>query len=261
MENVVQPPASAFEDFVAIVRRLRKECPWDREQTHTSIRDAMIEEAYEVVDAIDAGDLAALKLELGDVILNAVFHAILAEENSAFTIDDVLRAESEKLIARHPHVFGDVEAPDTQTVLQNWEEIKRKEGGRTSALDGVPSGLPALQYAHRMQSKAARVGFDFESAETAWEKVAEEVGELERVRNTDDAEFEAELGDLLFAIVNYARLRGFKAEASLRRTNHKFASRFRFIEERLEASGRSLKTATLEEMDELWEEAKGREDR
>jgi len=271
--------STTFDDFVSLIRRLRKECPWDREQTHQSIRTALIEEAYEAVESIDRKDMESLSRELGDVILNVVFHAVMAEETGDFTIEDVLTSESEKLIRRHPHVFGDTEVDGVEAVHRNWEQIKRKEEGRTSALDGIPAALPALQYAERVQGKAARVGFDFETPEDAWSKVLEELGELEQVRNADrgkhegkheskhqgkhegerEGELESELGDLLFAVVNYARLRRISPEMALRATNEKFSRRFRYIERRLELGGRSTDEATLEEMDALWEEAKAGE--
>lgn len=252
--------STTFDDFVSIIQRLRKECPWDRAQTHSSIRSALIEEAYEVVESIDLNDMEALKQELGDVILNAVFHAVMAEEAGSFTIDDVLVSESKKLVRRHPHVFGEAKVDSVEAVHRNWEQIKLTEGGRTSALDGIPSALPALQFAERVQGKAARVGFDFETPDEAWGKVREELGELEQVRNADDGALESELGDLLFALVNYGRLRGVSPEMALRATNKKFLRRFRYIESQLDSEGRSIGEATLEEMDELWDEAKRCED-
>jgi tetrapyrrole methylase family protein/MazG family protein len=254
--NQSEDMSSKFDDFVSIIRRLRRECPWDREQTHESIRSAIIEEAYEVVESIDKKDWNSLRGELGDIMLNAVFHAIMAEETGTFTVDDVLTFETEKLIRRHPHVFADTEVDGVDAVHRNWEKIKRKEEGRTSALDGVPAALPALQYAERVQAKAARVGFDFDTPDDAWEKVREELGELDEVRNANDERFESELGDILFAIVNYGRLRGVSPEMALRATNAKFGRRFRHVEARLENQGRSPDSATLEEMDELWDEAK-----
>ncbi len=254
--------STAFDEFVSIIERLRKECPWDREQTHESIRDALIEEAYEVVEAIDREDMESLKRELGDVILNVVFHSVMAEETGDFSIDDVLASESEKLIRRHPHVFGDAEVEGAEAVQRNWEQIKRGEEGRTSAVEGIPAALPALQYAERVQGKAARVGFDFETPDEAWGKVREELGEVEQVRNVarveHDGELVAELGDLLFAIVNYARLRGVSPEMALRAANAKFVRRFRYIEDQIKLRGRSIDGASLEEMDALWDEAKRR---
>jgi len=246
----------AFDELVTVVRTLRKKCPWDREQTHESIRDNLIEEAYEAVESIDAKDWDGLKKELGDIILNALFHGVMAEETGKFSIADILRSETEKLIYRHPHIYGDVKADSTEEVLKNWEALKQTEGHRTSLLDGVPSILPALQYAERVQSKAARVGFDFPDARAAWAKVDEELAELAEVGDGEEDRFEDELGDVLFAVVNYARLRGTSGEAALRRSNAKFVSRFHFIEQRLAENNRTPGDATLEEMDALWEEAK-----
>ena len=245
-----------FDDFVAIVKRLRKECPWDREQTHESIRSAMIEEAYEVVDAVDRKDPVDLEKELGDVILNAVFHAVMAEESGHFDIDGVLETISDKLIERHPHVFGDTDVENTKQVLENWEQIKRRQEKRESLLDGIPPSLPALQYAERVQAKAARVGFDFASPEDAWEKVEEESREVHDVAPDDQPAFEEEFGDLLFALVNYGRMRGVDPEMALRGANSKFVRRFRFIERTFAESDRSLEDASLDEMDAVWNAAK-----
>ncbi len=247
-----------YGDFVAIVRQLRRDCPWDREQTHASVRHLLIEEAYETVQAIDEGDWEELKKELGDVLLHVVFHSVMAEERGAFTLGEVIRTEAEKLIRRHPHVFGDVQVSGTAEVLTNWEQIKMAEGARKSALQGVPGALPALLRAHRMQEKASSVGFDFPEREGAWEKVEEEIREFrEQVEAGADAEAkEAEFGDLLFALVNYARFTGVNPENALRRTNDKFARRFRYIEEQLAAENKRMSDVDLAEMDLHWNEAK-----
>ena len=249
--------ADVYRDFVAIVRRLRRECPWDREQTHDSVGHLTIEEAYELVEAIDAGDPAEMQKELGDLFLHVLFHAHIAETEGTFDIGDVMRAEMTKLVRRHPHVFGDEVVSGTGDVLRNWEAIKRAERAEAgtaerppSALDGVPSALPALLQAERVQEKAAAIGFDFPSAEEAWAKVEEESAEVQAAE-TDDA-LEDEIGDLLFAVVNYARLRGVVPETALRRTTAKFGRRFRAVEAGLAGTAR----ATLEEMDALWEAAK-----
>lgn len=245
-----------FASFLLLVRRLRKECPWDREQTHESMRTAFVEEVYEAVDAIERRDWSDLALELGDVLLNVVFQAVLAEEEGRFDMDDVISQETGKLVFRHPHVFGDETAQDAEEVLRNWEHRKTQESGRASVLDGVPRSLPSLLYAERVQSKAARVGFDFPTMEEAWRKVDEETNEL---RATDPAETEKwteELGDLLFSLVNIGRLTGVSPEMALRATNEKFARRFRYIETRLAEDSRTPGEASLEEMDRLWEEAK-----
>ena len=266
--------ADVYRDFVAIVRRLRRECPWDREQTHDSVKHLTIEEAYELVDAIDGGDPAEMQKELGDLFLHVLFHAHIAETEGTFDVADVMRAEMTKLVRRHPHVFGDEVVGGTGDVLRNWEAIKRAERAEAghaeappSALDGVPDALPALLRAERVQEKAAAVGFDFASADDAWAKVEEESAEV-LAAETDDA-LEDEVGDLLFAVVNYARLRGVVPETALRRTVSKFSRRFRAVEAGLagagpdglaaRAGGPPTAAASLEEMDALWEAAKAQE--
>ena len=250
--------APLFEDFVAIVRRLRRECPWDVQQTHDSTKHLTIEEAYELVDAIDAGDPADIQKELGDLFLHVLFHAHIAETDGTFDLSDVMRSEMTKLVRRHPHVFGDEVVSGTGEVLRNWEAIKRAEraeAGETeappSALDGVPGTLPALLRAERVQEKAAATGFDFPSADDAWEKVREEAGEVRAAASADA--LEDEIGDLLFAVVNYARLRGVVPETALRRTVDKFSRRFQSVEAHL---GDRMAEAGLGEMDALWDAAK-----
>ena len=247
-----------FNEFVEIVKRLRKECPWDREQTNDSIKAATIEEAYEVVEAIENKDFEELKNELGDLLLHVVFHTIIAGEKNNFTIDDVISAIQEKLIRRHPHVFGDVEVADSEEVKKNWETIKLSEG-RESLLDGVPEMLPALQRAHRLQEKAAKVGFDWERKEDVWEKVIEEIEEMHHSEKegTHD-QLEIEIGDVFFALVNYARFLDINPENALRKTNKKFISRFNYIEKKISESGRKLSDSNLEEMDKYWNESKER---
>lgn len=253
--------APLFEDFVAIVRRLRRECPWDVQQTHDSTKHLTIEEAYELVDAIDAGEPDEVKKELGDLFLHVLFHAHIAETDGTFDLSDVMRAEMTKLVRRHPHVFGDEVVGGTGDVLRNWEAIKRAERAEAgqderapSALDGVPDALPALLRAERVQEKAAAVGFDFPTAEDAWDKVREEADEVRAAATRD--ELEDEVGDLLFAVVNYARLRGVVPETALRRTVAKFSRRFRAVEAGL---GDRLAEAGLEEMDAAWDAAKADE--
>ncbi|MDX1739962.1 MAG: nucleoside triphosphate pyrophosphohydrolase [Rhodothermales bacterium] len=248
----------AYADFVAIVRQLRRDCPWDREQTHESVKHLLIEEAYETVDAIDANDWDELKRELGDLLLHVVFHSVIAEKDGRFILADVIRAETDKLVRRHPHVFGDVAVENVDEVLSNWEQIKLSEGTRRSVLEGIPGHLPALLRAHRMQEKAAGVGFDFPTPADAWDKVREEGEEFERLNSSgaEAAHRDSEFGDLLFSLVNYARLTGLNAENALRHTINKFSERFRYVEETLEARGRSVAEATLDEMDALWEDAK-----
>ena len=254
--------ADRFADFVAVVRRLRRDCPWDREQTHDSVKHLTIEEAYELVDAIDAGDPAEMSKELGDLFLHVLFHAHIAETEGTFTLLDVMEAEMQKLVRRHPHVFGALAVDGTGEVLRNWEAIKRAEReaeGRDetpSALDGVPEAMPALLRAERVQEKAAAVGFDFPSADDAWAKVEEEAAEVRAATSPD--ELEDEVGDLLFAVVNYARLRGVVPETALRRTLAKFTRRFRAVEAGL-ADRTGGGAPTLEEMDALWDAAKREE--
>jgi len=252
-----------FRRLVEIMARLRAPggCPWDREQTHRSLRPYLIEEAHEAVEAIDRADDAEMAEELGDVALQVVFHAQLAAEENRFTIDDVMEAICAKLIRRHPHVFGDVQAATASEVLKNWEQIKKAEKAEKapdlSTLHGVPRSLPALQRSHRMQEKAARVGFDWKSAHEAFPKIDEELGELRQaIEQEDAAKVAEEMGDLLFAMVNYARLSGLRAEDLLHAAVDKFEGRFRAMEEAIARSGRSLEAMTLEEMDAVWNEIK-----
>ena len=245
-----------FENFVEVVKRLRRECPWDREQTHDSIRYGLIEEAYEVVEAIDGNNLQELKKELGDLLLHVVFHSSIGEDKGEFTLKSVIEDETEKLIRRHPHVFGDVKVSGAKEVKENWEKIKLAEG-RNSVVDGVPRELPALLRALRVQDKASKVGFDWEKKEDVWKKVLEELGELEREATAANHEqIEEEFGDLLFAIVNYARFLHTNPEYALRRTVDKFIERFQYIETKLKEQGKDITKSTLEEMDKLWVEAK-----
>jgi MazG family protein len=247
---------SKFNEFVQIVERLRKECPWDKEQTNDSIKAATIEEAYEVVDAIDNKDYDELKKELGDLLLHVVFHTVIAEESNHFKINDVIDSIQEKIIRRHPHVFGDKEVSSAEEVKTNWEEIKLSEG-RTNLLDGMPPSLPALQLAHRIQEKVSKVGFDWERKEDVWKKVVEEIEEMHQseLEGTHD-ELEGEIGDVIFALVNYARFLRVNPENALRKTNNKFIKRFGYIEDKITESGRKLSESTLEEMDKYWEESK-----
>jgi XTP/dITP diphosphohydrolase/tetrapyrrole methylase family protein/MazG family protein len=221
----------------------------------------LIEEAYETVDAIDAEDWDELKRELGDLLLHVVFHSVIAEQDGRFTLKDVLEAETEKLVRRHPHVFGDVTVAGVDEVLTNWEQIKLKEGRKQSALAGVPSQLPALLGAFRVQEKAAGVGFDFPERAGAWEKVEEEIREYRHLAEAGARaeEKEAEFGDLLFALVNYARFTDVNPENALRRTNEKFRRRFHHIERRLAERGRTMADVDLAEMDRYWDEAKRHE--
>ncbi|HCY76256.1 MAG TPA: nucleoside triphosphate pyrophosphohydrolase [Ignavibacteriales bacterium] len=258
---------SKFTDFVQIVKRLRKECPWDREQTNDSIKANTIEEAYEVVEAIDNKDSDELKKELGDLLLHVVFHTQIAEEDNHFNIDDVIDSIQEKLIRRHPHVFGDVKVSNSNEVKKNWEEIKLSEG-RESVLDGVPKQLPALQRAHRLQEKAAKVGFDWEKKEDVWKKVIEEIEEMHEIENIKsialdssaikelNIKLEKEVGDVFFAIVNYSRFLGINPEDALRLTNEKFIKRFNYVQQKVKETGKAINESTLEEMDKYWNESK-----
>lgn len=285
---------SKFKELVDIVRRLRVECPWDREQTNDSIKAATIEEAYEVVESIDNKDYEDLKKELGDLLLHVIFHSIIAEENDNFKLEDVITSIKEKLIRRHPHVFGDVVVENSEHVKRNWESIKLKEG-RKSVLDGVPEIMPALQRAYRIQEKASKVGFDWNKKEDIWKKVVEEIEEMHKAeisaegrsassgkdqksqpeaerqkaekviakdgsdsgrKNEVNEELENEIGDVFFALVNYARFLKINPENALRKTISKFIKRFNYIEKKLEKNGKKIDESKLEEMDAYWNESK-----
>lgn len=248
----------AFGRLLEIMERLRVECPWDKKQTLESLRHLTIEETYELADAIVKNDLQDIKKELGDILLHIVFYAKIGEEKEAFDIKDVLDAICEKLIYRHPHIFGDVEANDADTVAQNWEQLKLKEkGGNKRVLQGVPDALPPMIKAHRIQDKARGVGFDWEEKEQVWDKVKEEVAEVEvEIKAGDKDKMEAEFGDLMFSVINAARLYGVDPELALARTNKKFIQRFNYLEEQTLMKGKSLHDMSLEEMDVIWEEAK-----
>ena len=275
---------SKFKELVDIVRKLRVECPWDREQTNDSIKAATIEEAYEVVESIDNKDFDELKKELGDLLLHVIFHSVIAEEDDYFELGDVIDSIKEKLIRRHPHVFGDVVVENSEHVKKNWESIKLKEG-RKSVLEGVPEIMPALQRAFRLQEKASKVGFDWNNKDDIWKKVVEEIEEMhreevsadgrsasggksqksqleadqlkaEKVKNEVNEKLEDEIGDVFFALVNYARFLKINPENALRKTNRKFINRFNYIEKRLEENGKKINESNLEEMDVYWNESK-----
>lgn len=253
-------PTRSFSDLVEIMAVLRKECPWDRQQTHESIKDLMVEEIYEAIEAIDNNNPEELKKELGDLLLHVVFHTEIARESGRFNIGDVIFGIQEKLIRRHPHVFDDVHADDPAQVVRNWEDLKMKEAERKSVLQGVPDTLPALIKAQRMQEKAAAVGFDWQTWQQAWPKLQEEIEEFRQAVETGIIEEKAdEFGDLLFSMVNVGRLAGLNAEDCLRLTNRKFKYRFQHIENVLSDQGKSLKESSLEEMDRIWDAAKSRE--
>jgi MazG family protein len=247
---------SKFKELYEIVKKLRVECPWDREQTNESIKAATIEEAYEVIEAIDDQNYNELKKELGDLLLHVIFHSVIASENNHFELADVIDSISEKLIRRHPHVFGNVQVNGAEEVKKNWESIKLTEG-RDSVLDGVPKLLPALQRAHRLQEKAAKVGFDWEKKEDVWKKVIEEIEEMHASEKKESrVELENEIGDVFFAMVNYARFLDVNPENALRSTNEKFIRRFNYIEKKVNSVGRKIDETNLQEMDKYWEESK-----
>ena len=247
-----------FGRLLDIMDDLRQKCPWDKEQTMESLRTLSIEEVYELADAIIAEDTNGIKKELGDVLLHVVFYALIGSESGNFDIYDVCKSLNEKLIYRHPHVFGAVEVANAQAVEQNWEVLKLKEkGGNKTVLSGVPRSLPALIKAHRIQDKARSVGFDWEEREQVWDKVAEEFTELKtEIQSMNTDKMEAEFGDLLFSLINAARLYDINPENALERTNRKFICRFNHLEATTIAQGRDLKKMTLQEMDEIWNEAK-----
>ena len=247
----------AFDRLLTIMDELREQCPWDRKQTMESLRHLTIEETYELGDAILDNDLQEVKKELGDLLLHIVFYAKIGSETADFDIADVANDICEKLIARHPHIYGDVEVADEEEVKQNWEKLKLKEG-KKSVLEGVPRSLPALVKANRIQDKVAGVGFDWEEPQQVFEKLQEELDELrQEVRSGDKSKVEQEFGDVLFSMINYARFLGVDPENALERTNKKFIKRFQYLEQKSKEIGRSLKDMTLEEMDVFWEEAIG----
>jgi len=268
MSEEVVSDITSFERLLDLMAKLRSEegCPWDREQTHQSLRPYVVEETYEVLEAIDSGSPDKLCEELGDLLLQVVFHAQLATEAGQFTMRDVIRGINEKLIRRHPHVCGDVAVDGVSGVLDNWEKIKREEKGseRRSALDGVPKALPGLQRAEKLQNKAAKVGFDWGNLEGPLEKVKEEFAEFEAILqggipepNTDAWDrLEDEFGDILFSLVNVGRFLKIDSELALRRTIAKFVSRFEYMERAAASKGKRLEELTLDEMEELWQQAK-----
>ncbi|HCS19725.1 MAG TPA: nucleoside triphosphate pyrophosphohydrolase [Bacteroidetes bacterium] len=250
----------AFERLLNIMDELREKCPWDKKQTMESLRHLSIEEVYELSEAILRKDSQEIKKELGDVLLHIVFYARIASETGDFTITEVINALCEKLIVRHPHIYGDVIVKDDDDVKRNWEQIKMKEtGGNKQLLAGVPASLASLVKAYRMQEKAAQVGFDWPDKQQVWKKVEEELLEFETATTTKDRE--EEFGDLLFALVNYARFEGINPDDALEKTNIKFKQRFEYIESKAEAAGLEMKKMTLEEMDIWWNEAKAKENK
>ncbi len=247
----------AFERLLEIMDELREKCPWDREQTLESLRNLTIEETYELADAIMDQDLEEIRKELGDLMLHIVFYSKIGSEKGVFDIADVIDGINKKLIFRHPHVFGERKVKDSVEVIENWEELKMKEGNR-SVLSGVPISLPAMIKSHRIQDKARAVGFDWDYREQVWDKVIEEINEVkdELINGNQKEKMEEEIGDLLFSIVNAARLYDIEPETALERTNRKFIKRFKYLEARAAEMGRSLKEMNLDEMESIWQEAK-----
>ncbi|MCF7567806.1 nucleoside triphosphate pyrophosphohydrolase [Sabulilitoribacter arenilitoris] len=254
--NSRQDQLKAFDRLLTIMDELREQCPWDKKQTIETLRHLTIEETYELGEAILDNDLEEVKKELGDVLLHIVFYAKIGSETKDFDIADVCNCICEKLISRHPHIYGDIKVENEGDVKRNWENLKLKEG-KTSVLEGVPNSLPALVKANRIQEKVAGVGFDWEKPEQVWEKVQEELNELNDEIKTGNSEtIESEFGDVLFSMVNYARFLSINPENALERTNKKFSKRFQYLENKAKSLNKPLKDMTLAEMDVFWEEAK-----
>lgn len=254
--NSRQDQLKAFDRLLTVMDELREQCPWDKKQTFESLRHLTIEETYELADAILDKDLQEIKKELGDVLLHIVFYARIGSETNDFDIADVANGICEKLISRHPHIYGDVKVENEEDVKRNWENLKLKEG-KTSVLEGVPKSLPALVKANRIQDKVAGVGFDWEEPNQVWEKLQEELVEFQdEVRKNDQEAMENEFGDVLFSMINYARFLKINPENALERTNKKFTKRFQYLEAKAKQIGKSLEDMTLKEMDVFWEEAK-----
>lgn len=257
MQSSKEEKLQAFSRLLDIMDDLRSQCPWDKKQTIHTLRNLTIEETYELADVITKADWNGIKEELGDILLHMIFYSKIGEEQEQFSIADVLNAQCEKLIHRHPHIYGDVKVADEEEVKRNWEQLKLKEG-KKSVLQGVPDGLPALIKAYRIQDKAAQVKFEWEETAQVWDKVEEEMQELREAAAHPDNQhnMEDELGDLLFAIINLSRFLKVDPENALERTNIKFIKRFRYIEEQAALQQKDLRNMTLAEMDALWNEAK-----
>ena len=254
--NTREQQLQAFGRLLDIMDELRSKCPWDKKQTFESLRHLTIEETYELGEAILNNDLQEIKKELGDVLLHIVFYAKIGSETNDFDIADVAEAISEKLIHRHPHIYSDVEVENEDDVKQNWEKLKLKEG-KNSVLEGVPKSLPSMVKANRIQDKVAGVGFDWEKPEQVWEKVQEELSELNtEIKNGNTNKIEAEFGDVLFSMINYARFINVNPENALERTNKKFINRFQYLEQAAKKVGKSLHDMSLAEMDIFWNESK-----
>jgi len=251
----------AFERLLNIMDELRLKCPWDKEQTLESLRTLTIEEAFELTDAILEKNMTEIKKELGDVLLHIVFYAKIASETDDFDISDVINSLCDKLIYRHPHIFGEVKVKDSDEVIQNWEQLKLKEhDGNKRVLGGIPKSLPAMVKAYRIQDKVRGVGFDWNKREDIWDKIREEIAELNvEINDMNQDKMEGEFGDLFFALINAARLYNVNPENALERTNFKFIRRFNYVEEQTKLSGKTLKDMTLEDMDVYWNEAKTKE--
>ncbi|QNL21869.1 nucleoside triphosphate pyrophosphohydrolase [Hyphobacterium sp. CCMP332] len=268
IQNIPKPDTrreqklKAFDRLLSIMDELRENCPWDKKQTLESLRHVSIEEVYELGDSILDNDLDAVEGELGDLMLHIVFYARIGSEKNAFDIESILNKISDKLIKRHPHIYGNVKADDEAAVKANWEEIKLKEKGNKGVLAGVPSSLPAMVKAHRIQDKARGVGFDWEERKQVWEKVEEEMQEFKNEFNAEESDSfdreraEGEFGDLLFSLINYARFIDINPEDALEKTNKKFIKRFNHLEKESKKLGKALKDMTLSEMDAIWNEAK-----
>lgn len=258
MSHTREEKLKALGRIIDTLDVLRVKCPWDRKQTNESLRPNTIEEVYELCDALICNDSANIKKELGDVLLHVLFYAKIGDEKGQFDIADVADALNSKLIFRHPHVFGDVNVKDAHDVEQNWEQIKLKEkGGNKTVLAGVPSALPAMIKANRIQEKAANVGFDWDEPQQVWDKVREEISEVaHEIDKMDKTKMEQEMGDLFFSLINASRLYGIDPENALEKTNKKFINRFNYLETKVREAGKNLKDMTLAEMDELWNEAK-----
>jgi XTP/dITP diphosphohydrolase len=256
MDNIL---LEKFWGLKVIMDDLRKKCPWDKKQTIQSLRQLTIEETYELSDAIIEGDLQQIKGEIGDLMLHLVFYAKIASESNAFTISDVLNAICDKLIHRHPHIYGDITATTEEEVKANWEKIKLKEKGsieNRSVLEGVPKSLPAMVKATRIQEKARGVGFDWDNPDQVWDKVNEELSELKHEIDQKTDKVEDELGDVLFSIINYARFVGVNPDDALEKTNRKFIKRFKYLEDESRKDGKKMGEMTLQEMDKYWNKAK-----
>lgn len=255
--NTMEQKKEAFQRLLTIMDELRAGCPWDKKQTLESLRHLTIEEVYELGDAILDGDMEEIKKEIGDILLHMVFYAKIASETEHFDIADSLNSICDKLISRHPHIYGDVTVQDEEEVKANWEKLKLKEG-KKSVLEGVPKSLPAMVKAQRMQDKARGVGFDWDHESQVWEKVNEELAEFKAEADVNSDKMEDEFGDLLFSLINYARFKGINPEDALEKTNRKFIYRFQYMETESAKDGKQLGEMTLEEMDAYWNAAKGK---